>query len=248
MKIRILNFGKYNPRGDVKNPSWIRLERNWWVDMWDWLADCQRIWFLLLGTARFEDGVCEISTGFVAANLRIEEKTVRSCIQFLLDKQRIELIESDSVTDTLRTRNADGTDTGVTGRDETGRDIPSSPKTESEPGGSRPSPRSLAELWNSNSHPEMPKLNMSLFAPTGKRWKASVLRLKEQPELAYWRSIIERIALSSFCRGVNERGWRADFDFLTRQDTHIKVGEGKYDDRQEASGIDWSKIGAEERP
>lgn len=40
-----------------------------------------------------------------------------------------------------------------------------------------------------------------------------------------------RISTSDFCRGKNERGWVATFDWLLQPDTAIKVLEGKYDNR-----------------
>lgn len=120
------------------------------------------------------------------------------------------------------------------------RDPP--PEGMSEPAGSRPSPRTLAELWNEKSDPTQAKLNLNLLKPTSKRWTWARCRLREHPEIDYWRSVVERIAKSSFCRGQNDRGWRADFDFLVRAETHLKVGEGKYDDIKEGNGIDWSKF------
>lgn len=35
---------------------------------------------------------------------------------------------------------------------------------------------------------------------------------------------------SGFCQGKNERGWKADFDWLTNENNLVKVLEGKYDD------------------
>lgn len=49
-----------------------------------------------------------------------------------------------------------------------------------------------------------------------------------------WLAVIARIGASSFCRGQNDRGWRADPDFLLRPDTATKALEGKYDDAPSA--------------
>jgi hypothetical protein len=54
---------------------------------------------------------------------------------------------------------------------------------------------------------------------------------KERPDRDYWTEVIRRIVASSFCTGKNDRGWRADIDFLIRPETHHRVQEGKYDDR-----------------
>lgn len=42
---------------------------------------------------------------------------------------------------------------------------------------------------------------------------------------------IGKIGRSAFCRGENDRGWRADFDFLCQPKSFVALLEGKYDDR-----------------
>lgn len=96
--------------------------------------------------------------------------------------------------------------------------------------------RSLAKLWNQHRHPGMPEVDPSKLSSASPRYRFARQRLVEQPDLAYWRQVIERIAASSFCRGENNRGWRADFAFLVRAETHVKVLEGKYDDRGASNG------------
>ncbi|RVQ42604.1 hypothetical protein CN059_26420 [Sinorhizobium medicae] len=46
---------------------------------------------------------------------------------------------------------------------------------------------------------------------------------------------IERIGRSRFCRGENDRGWRADLDFLCQPKSFVSILEGKYDDRPQQS-------------
>jgi hypothetical protein len=55
-------------------------------------------------------------------------------------------------------------------------------------------------------------------------------RLRERP-LEEWRPIFQRINASDFCRGQNDRGWIATFDWALQPDTAAKVLEGKYDNR-----------------
>jgi hypothetical protein len=68
---------------------------------------------------------------------------------------------------------------------------------------------------------------------TGRRRRVAKI-LKEKPSRSYWQDVIERISQSGFCTGRlpgrDRRTWHADFDFLTRSETHTKVLEGKYDD------------------
>ncbi len=57
--------------------------------------------------------------------------------------------------------------------------------------------------------------------------------LQEHPERTYWMTVLRHIGLSPFCRGHNPRGWTANFDFLIRRTTHLKVLEGRYDHQRE---------------
>lgn len=90
-------------------------------------------------------------------------------------------------------------------------------------------PVALAELWNSKIPTEMSSIDLPRFKSGSPRWKSASERLKENPHQDYWATVIERIAASDFCRGVNDRGWIADFEFLIKPETHIKVLEKKYD-------------------
>lgn len=69
--------------------------------------------------------------------------------------------------------------------------------------------------------------------------------------LAWWRSVVGRIATSTFLRGEKSE-WRADPDWMLLPANLVKVEEGKYDDRPglqakttgsrriAAEDIDWS--------
>lgn len=55
-------------------------------------------------------------------------------------------------------------------------------------------------------------------------------RLKDIDGIDGWKIALEKLEASSFCKGNNDRGWKADFDFLIRESSFIKLMEGKYDD------------------
>jgi len=44
-----------------------------------------------------------------------------------------------------------------------------------------------------------------------------------------WIETVKKMAASKFCNGTNDRRWKADFDFLLKPETWLKVNEGKYD-------------------
>ena len=89
----------------------------------------------------------------------------------------------------------------------------------------------LLLLWNElrGNLPEAQKL-------TRTRKDKCALRLKER-SLEEWKQVISKIAASSFCQGGGATGWKASFDWLiASEDNHVKVMEGKYDDRTTGNG------------
>jgi hypothetical protein len=70
-----------------------------------------------------------------------------------------------------------------------------------------------------------------------KRKVAAQARWNEKPEVEYWEEVVKKLANSDFCNGKNERTWKADFDFLIKPDTHIRVSEGKYDNKKKSQSI-----------
>lgn len=102
-------------------------------------------------------------------------------------------------------------------------------KIKEERGASAPSPLPReVEFWN--SHAELPAVRS--VSPS--RLRKLQARRKDEFFAANWQAAIDRICQSAFCRGQNDRGWRADFDWFLQPDTAAKVLEGKYDDRPAA--------------
>jgi hypothetical protein len=93
-----------------------------------------------------------------------------------------------------------------------------------------PTAEDLQDLWNTTANAELPRWQEM---PEPRR-RAAKARLRERPldGVGGWREVIARMSASAFCRGANDRGWRADPEFLLRPGTAAKVLEGKYDDRQ----------------
>lgn len=78
-------------------------------------------------------------------------------------------------------------------------------------------------------HSIMVKLPRVREATAGRREKIRA-RLKEHPEMDYWRSVFEKAAESSFLNGGGGSGWKASLDwFIHNPENAIKVLEGKYD-------------------
>jgi hypothetical protein len=84
-------------------------------------------------------------------------------------------------------------------------------------------PSVLMELWNQIvKSPSVSTLNKT-------RESKARLRLKEN-DIDDIREALKKITESPFLSGDNDRGWRADFDWLISNDTNlVKILEGKYD-------------------
>ena len=63
------------------------------------------------------------------------------------------------------------------------------------------------------------------------RTKALKSRIKEVGGIDGWILAIEKAKASDFLCGKNDRGFKASFDFLTRQSSFAKLMEGNYDNR-----------------
>jgi len=82
----------------------------------------------------------------------------------------------------------------------------------------------LATLWNSvcTNLPQVTALSQ-------KRTHNEKIRLREH-NLDWWKIVFEHLSKSMFCSGENDRGWRADYDWIIESENNaIKVLEGKYD-------------------
>ena len=94
-------------------------------------------------------------------------------------------------------------------------------------GADAPDASALQMLWNERTTPPIARCREL----STKRRRQIRSRLTERP-LTEWAEVIERIERSTFCRGQNDRGWIASFDWLIgAPDVAVKVLEGKYDDR-----------------
>ncbi|MBL3563018.1 hypothetical protein [Rhodovulum sulfidophilum] len=68
------------------------------------------------------------------------------------------------------------------------------------------------------------------------RRSALKARLAECGGLDGWHAALHRAQSSPHCCGQNDRGWVANFDFLTRQSSFAKLMEGNYDNRSGGLG------------
>ena len=70
--------------------------------------------------------------------------------------------------------------------------------------------------------PKVVRLTSRRKASMRQRWANDLTTLKD------WHMYFLDVANKPFLAGKNDRKWKADFDFLLREDTIAKMQEGKY--------------------
>jgi uncharacterized protein YdaU (DUF1376 family) len=64
---------------------------------------------------------------------------------------------------------------------------------------------------------------------TPARRRSLKARMREYPDIDDWQRAFAALERSNFCKGENDRGWRADFDFLLQPKSFTRLIEGSYD-------------------
>lgn len=228
MDIEICNWEKYNPRKDVNNPTWMRLDCEFFdAPEFEGLDHAGKwVTVVLLCKCVRKLGHAKLTKSKLAkladTTESIVEKTISHLEQvgFCVRARTCAYVHDRENEVTSRARTSTGpTDRQTDETDET--DITPTRQAESVAFG----PDQLVDIWNehSGSLAKVKKLST-------KRRRTAKARCREEPDPEYWRSVIKRMAASPFCRG-EVKDWRASFDFLIQPDTHAKVIEGTYDAR-----------------
>lgn len=84
----------------------------------------------------------------------------------------------------------------------------------------------LALLWNQHVQ------KLSKVKETSEKRNQKIQRVWSVRTPEKWVEALKKIADSKFCHGDNERGWKADFDWILQDDVYFKIMEGKYDNRE----------------
>lgn len=89
----------------------------------------------------------------------------------------------------------------------------------------RLTPADILEGWNElATQCGLPKAGKL----TGGRLRQAKARLREYPDLDDWKRAFKHIVDTPFLRGENDRGWRANIDFLLQASSFTKLTEGSY--------------------
>jgi len=99
---------------------------------------------------------------------------------------------------------------------------------ESSDGHTNISPQEMLELWNSACGlAGLPKV-LKLTKERKRKIRMRIREYGDDPQ--FWEGLFQRITQTPFLTGHNNRGWRADMDYVFRNETNIsRIMEGKYD-------------------
>ena len=64
---------------------------------------------------------------------------------------------------------------------------------------------------------------------TNERKTKLTARLKDCGGIDGWKTALSILEKSSHCKGKNNRGWKANFDFMLTKSSFVKLMEGNYD-------------------
>lgn len=109
--------------------------------------------------------------------------------------------------------------------------------------------REVSDAWNEVAdNVKLPKIAVV----SDKRRRQIEARLRDAFFRENWRAALSKISGLEFCKGQNDRGWVASFDWFVSPDAVAKIIEGKYDNRSKVSGSNNSgrsrpATGAEQR-
>lgn len=84
----------------------------------------------------------------------------------------------------------------------------------------------FVESWNEWFSGKLPQV---IWPLSSSRQRKATMRLKERPDMLFWKQVFGKIKTSDFLLGKSG-GWRASFDFLINNDSNaVKIFEGSYD-------------------
>lgn len=230
--ITVIKWEKYNPRKDIKHPTWFALSNRLLEDPdlfdFDPLEFKAYLYILCQASQKNQPNVT-VNFAHAERVSNVSKKWIFAACDKLV-KIGVLSIDEDPRTQSERART------------ESVRDRQTDRQTNTTTGGvgelanSGFGPRELAGLWNSRMErvksmagKAMSLVRVDRMNPSQDRWKAATARLKEDPSPSFWEDVIDRMARSEWCRGRGTRdGWVATFDFLVKPKTATGVMEGLY--------------------
>ena len=258
MKVYYVSINKwddFNPRKDLKNPTWFRME-NRFLESVTGLAltnDERVIWiYLLAQRTKTRHHLFAISSSHVSFVCKVQLSEIETCLKKLQDcdlisinvgkngrlkKARTGPVQNPNVSvQNLCSTRRDGTE-----RDETRRytgtsdDVSGSVTADAEVALTNLDKISkLYKVWNEVTASEK-KLGMVVLGKISPaREKLVLAALKFEPCLDEWEKIFRKVVASDFLSGraKTDRPWSAKFDWVMNPNNTTKILEGNYENKK----------------
>ena len=99
-------------------------------------------------------------------------------------------------------------------------------------------PNDLGRLWNETADPVFPRVILPLSEKRARKFRPAV---RARPDPEWWKALFAKAGGIPFLKGENDRGWRADLEFVVRRREEIL--EGKYcRAKPKEEGPEWLKL------
>ena len=215
--LEVINWEKYHFDKKYKALQWIRITTYIFEDeVWARLPPFSMLFWLYLLTVcgRLNSARASFQVRLASFATRLNPVSIRRIIDGLEEYQLVKIIERSWSVKTLTVKHALQNKT-VHNRTEHYKNMSS---------GDDASPLKLIDLWNNDADAKLPRVQ----SVSPKRKKRAILAWKNKPDESFWRSVITTCNKTEFCMGKNNRGWRANFDWIIQDGVADKILEGVY--------------------
>lgn len=220
--IKVINFEKYNPKPKHGEMKWFRLNADFIFDSKIYsLPISHKVIFVLLCSlcAKSGQGECKVSAKWGQAWCKMKRYRF---VQALETLEKVGLIKISSIKE-LQTVQTTQRKTPKPKKSPLKKLPEASPPDASH----RVELPPLASIWNKIVERPFSQVRDC----SSQRRRLAAARWKANPDTKYWVKTVKRITESRFCSGEGDKGWIANFDWLLKPETHIRVNEGLYDNK-----------------
>lgn len=213
MEVEIKNWEEYQGRKDVKHPTWFRVDNDIMVSRKLFRLDAETKWLFicLLAAASKKKGekfTCEPE--YFSYQTGISIKNIEKAIKDLAARDLLIISDSSQIcTDPLHAR----TDLALTDR-QTDRQTRVRARPNTDEGKEKIDDKcnKIGGMWNQVAEAVgLPKVRLPLSKD---RVDSVKVALKEFPDHKDWIAILSQIDKNPHNLGKNDRGWKANFDWL----------------------------------
>lgn len=229
--ISVRNWDRYNPKKSAFRYTWFRFDNDFCNDddFADFDAEERLVWiYILCQCSKKQRTDVKIRPDQIDKKLGIKPKKVLASVQKMAAYGMLTHLGSEETDLDLTCFPGHSLDsTYIHTNIQTNKQ---EPKGSLSSGDDHP----LVKAWNEHCGdlPKVQRVNPARLQKIKARWK-------DCDTIEQWVGVIKKIAASPWHTGQNDRGWKANFDFLLKPDTFHKALEGAYDNRTSKPQQDW---------